>query len=51
MRQEFKQRMGEAASSAQVEEEEPPESEGMEVQSDSPLRTIQTHMQYLANYV
>ena len=36
MRQEFKRRLGEAATSTQVEEDEMPESEGTEAQSDSP---------------
>ena len=51
MRQEFKQRMEEAASSTQVEEDELPENEDMEVWSNSPPRIVQTHRQHLANYV
>ena len=36
MRQESKQRLGEAATSTQVEEEELPESKGTEIWNDSP---------------
>ena len=43
--------VGEAATSTQVREEELPESEGNEVQSDSPLRVIHSHQQHLANYI
>ena len=49
MRQEFKQRMGEAASFAQ--EEEPPESEGTDVWSVSPTRIVHSHGQHLADYI
>ena len=51
MRQEFKQRLGEAATSTQVEEEELPESKGTETWSDPPLRVVWSHRQYLADYI
>ena len=44
MRQQFKQRWGEAATSTQVEEEELPESEGTETWSDSPPPALSDHI-------
>ena len=43
MRQEFKQSLEETATSAQVREEELPESESTEAQSDSPSKVIHSH--------
>ena len=51
MRQKIKQRLGEAATSAQVHEEELPESEGTKAQNDSPPRVVCSHRQLLANYI
>ena len=51
MRQEFKQRLGEAATSSQVQEEEPSESDGTEAQSGSTPRVVHSNSQHLADYI
>ena len=43
MREEFKQRMEEAAASTQTAEEKPSESEDIMIDGESPHQIIQTH--------
>ena len=51
MREEFKQKMGEAALSAQTAEEELSESEDIAICGESPPQIVHIHQQHWANYV